>query len=129
MKKISQKELRRINLISFTHKGVPLLNNCGEKHWNWKGGVSLINQIIRQSTEYKLWREKVFEKGKYTCIRCKKGGRLNVDHVKSLSTIISENKIKTMSDARSCKILWDIDNGRILCINCHKKNKKLSREK
>lgn len=39
----------------------------GDKHWNWKGGVSTINQILRQRIELKEWRKKVFERDSFTC--------------------------------------------------------------
>ena len=35
--------------------------------------------------------------------------------------VISENKIKTFEEAINCKELWDITNGRTLCITCHRK--------
>lgn len=29
--------------------------------------------------------------------------------------------ITTINEAIDCKELWDVDNGRVLCIPCHKK--------
>ena len=43
---------------------------AGEKHSNWQGGITPINQAIRNSFEYKLWRTAVFERDNYTCIWC-----------------------------------------------------------
>jgi hypothetical protein len=36
------------------------------------------------------------------------------------SEILKEYNVKTLDDAHKCKELWDINNGRTLCINCHK---------
>jgi 5-methylcytosine-specific restriction endonuclease McrA len=54
------------------------------------------------------WRKAVFERDEYTCIICKqKGGKLNADHIKPF---------KAFPELR-----YDINNGRTLCIECHKK--------
>jgi formate-dependent nitrite reductase cytochrome c552 subunit len=83
-------------------------------HWkgkdvpNWRGGVSSQNDLIRHSTEYKLWRTAVFTRDNFTCIWCGyKGNKLNADHIKSF--------------AEYPELRFAIDNGRTLCINCHKK--------
>jgi 5-methylcytosine-specific restriction endonuclease McrA len=87
--------------------------NAGEKHYCWKGGVTPINMKIRNSKEYKIWREAVFERDNWTCVWCKtksgKGKRvvLNADHIKPFA-LFPELRLA-------------IDNGRTLCVSCHKK--------
>ena len=80
-----------------------------EQHWNWKGGITEMNQKIRGSLEYKLWRTAVFERDNYTCIWCgnKKGGNLQADHIKPF--------------AHYPELRFAIDNGRTLCRECHQK--------
>jgi 5-methylcytosine-specific restriction endonuclease McrA len=83
------------------------LGVTGSKNVNWKGGVTPINEKIRKSSEYKLWREAVFARDGYTCIWCgKKGGELNADHIKPF--------------AYYPELRFAIDNGRTLCVPCHK---------
>lgn len=79
----------------------------GEKHPNWKGGITPKNVSIRFSPEYKLWRKAVFERDKYTCIWCgsSKSGTLQADHIKPF--------------AYYPEIRFAIDNGRTLCKTCH----------
>jgi len=81
---------------------------AGEKNPNWKGGVSKINNILRHSLEYKLWREAVFKRDNYNCIWCGQvGGKLVADHIKPFALFP--------------ELRFAIDNGRTLCKNCHKK--------
>jgi 5-methylcytosine-specific restriction endonuclease McrA len=93
--------------ISLAKKGIPTTYNKGEKSNLWKGGLSTKNQLIRQSTEYKLWRTSVFERDNYTCIWCGiVGGKLNADHIKPF--------------ALYPELRFAIDNGRTLCVPCHR---------
>lgn len=92
----------------------------GEKHHNWKGGLSSISKKIRTMPEYKQWRSNCFTRDEWVCQTCHKKGYLTVHHIKSLISIVRKNSIKTMEDARKCKDLWEEDNGVTLCEECHK---------
>ena len=79
----------------------------GEKCYRWKGGLTHAKLALRHSLEYRLWRTAVFVRDNYTCIWCgKRGGALNVDHIKSFS--------------HYPELRFAIDNGRTLCVPCHK---------
>lgn len=94
----------------------------GENHYNWKGGITSLVMRIRNSEEYKIWRESIFKRDNFICVLCKESGYINADNYpKSFSQILKENNIKTFKEALNCKELWDIFNGRTLCIDCHKK--------
>jgi hypothetical protein len=98
--------------ISIGHKGVPSKKNKG---------LTKINKLVRLMLDYDSWRLKVFERDNYTCQLCNlKGVCLNAHHKKRLSLIVKEHNIKTLFQARSCKELWDINNGITLCEKCHK---------
>jgi len=108
--------------MSEAHKGKKVLNRSGNKNHNWKGGVTSLGLQIRSNLKYKKWREFCFVRDGYTCVFCgAKGGRLNVDHIEAFSKIIQDNSITSVTKALRCKKLWDIKNGRTLCIECHKK--------
>lgn len=79
----------------------------GAKNSQWKGGVTPINHAIRMSAEYKLWRISVFTRDNYTCIWCGQvGNTLNADHIKPFAFFP--------------ELRFAIDNGRTLCVPCHK---------
>src|SRR3990167_150456 len=88
----------------------------------WRGGVTPFYHIIRECVEAKIWRTRVFELDNYNCQMCQKRGGiiLNADHIKPFALIIKENNITNFKEAISCSELWDISNGRTICINCHK---------
>lgn len=94
----------------------------GNKNPNWKGGIAF-KASIRDCFKYRQWRSDIFTRDDFTCQWCKiKGERLNADHYpKAFSVIIKEYNIKTLEEALVCEELWNLNNGRTLCINCHKK--------
>lgn len=85
----------------------------GERHHNWKGGITSINEKIRKSLEYQLWRKAVFERDNYTCVFC--GARSG----KGKKVVIHADHIKPF--ALFPELRFAIDNGRTLCIDCHRK--------
>ncbi len=83
-------------------------------------GSNNLRKIIQELDEYKFWRKKIFERDKFTCIKCSVvGGKMVVDHIIPFSEIIIKYKIKNSEDAKKCNLLWDIDNGRTMCKKCH----------
>lgn len=95
----------------------------GEKsHW-WKGGITSLVQQIRHCFKYRQWISDIFTRDDFTCQVCGiRGGYLEADHYpKMFSTIFKENNIKTFEEAINCEELWNINNGRTLCKECHQK--------
>lgn len=99
------------------------LGKFGESSNNWRGGVYPTNMLIRRSQKYRLWREEVFKRDNFTCVECgdSTGGNLNADHIEAFATLLHKYGISTIQAALICSDLWDIKNGRTLCVPCHKK--------
>jgi hypothetical protein len=98
------------------------IGNKGELAGNWKGGITKINLILRESQFNKAWKLDILTRDKFTCRICGvKGGSLHVHHIKPFSKILKENKITSIEDGELCEELWMRDNGITLCIDCHKK--------
>jgi 5-methylcytosine-specific restriction endonuclease McrA len=97
---------------------------AGKNHYNWRGGISKLARTIRHSYKYRQWRSDVFTRDDFTCQSCsKKGDYLEAHHLKRLVKILEEYNIKTIDGAFACEELWNINNGRTLCLKCHNKTK------
>jgi len=78
------------------------------RHASWKGGVSDENNAVRHSIEYRMWRNAVYKRDDYMCQECgQRGKKLNADHIKPFALFK--------------ELRFDVDNGRTLCVECHKK--------
>lgn len=79
----------------------------GEKHPNWKGGITLETEKVRRSKEYQNWRISVYKRDKYTCQKCQDatGHNLHAHHIINYSSCL--------------ELRFDINNGITLCNNCH----------
>lgn len=101
-------------------KGVKRPQITGKNHYLWNGLTPLVEQV-RKCIEYRQWRSDVFSRDDFTCQMCgERGGKLHADHIKQFAFIIVENEIKTMKQARECSELWNLNNGRTLCVPCHR---------
>lgn len=112
-RKYSEEHKRKLSMAhkgkTIASKGVSRLWMRGSNNHNWKGGTyGTERSCLMGRVEYKLWRESVFKRDNYTCIWCgQKGGKLNADHIQLW---------KDFPELR-----FAIDNGRTLCVGCHKK--------
>lgn len=79
----------------------------GNKSPLWRGGITPENIKIRNSIEYRLWREAVFARDNWTCQRCgQRGQKIHPHHVRNFAQFFD--------------IRLAIDNGITLCENCHR---------
>lgn len=103
------------------NKGKHLPQIAGANSPHWKGGITPLNQQIRHCPEYRNWIEQIFRRDNWTCTKCNQiGGNLEADHFpKPFCQILVDNEIKTFEDALKCSELWDISNGRTICLKCH----------
>lgn len=89
------------------NKGKKMPEMTGEKHFAWKGGTYDRDRKIDMGRKnYRAWRMAVLERDGYKCIWCGNENNLNADHIKSY--------------IKYPELRYAIDNGRTLCVNCHK---------
>jgi len=94
---------------------------AGEKSHLWRGGATSLRLKIRGCFEYRQWRTSIFKRDNYQCVLCGGKGRLNADHYKiSFAKILIDFNVKSIDDAEKCNELWNTENGRTLCLSCHK---------
>lgn len=86
----------------------------GELHWNWQGGKKPINERIRNSLEMKLWREAVFRRDNWTCVWC------GIKFIKGITGVVQIQADHIKPFALFPELRFAIDNGRTLCIDCHR---------
>lgn len=93
-------------------------SHSGSRSHFWRNGACQQNKTERQkimlTDEYKDWRKSVFTRDNYTCQQCGcNRGTFHAHHIKSF---------KEHPD-----LIFDVDNGITLCINCHRKTKSWGR--
>lgn len=96
-------------------KGFKKGENCGEKHFNWKGGRWL------------YWRKKAMERDNFTCQHCglREPEIMDVDH--KIPIKISDRK-KRDSWKNETIVLTRLENLQVLCPNCHKRKSNKDRK-
>ena len=79
----------------------------GKDHWAWRGGsYDEDRRIDMGRAKYRKWRTAVLERDSCTCVLCGNKFDLNVDHIKPY--------------ANYPKLRYSLNNGRVLCVVCHK---------
>lgn len=85
------------------------------------GGTDYIVNRVRSLSIYRDWKKEIIKRDKQ-CIKCGKKKTLNVDHYPiSLVELIRKYNVKKPQETKQYKEFWDINNGRALCLKCHKK--------
>jgi len=106
--------------------------SLGENNHNWRGGTTKLEGYIRTLPQYQKWRSGVYKRDRYTCQMCFSQGKSNLHahHIIYFSSILKNNHVTTLDDAKFCKDLWDIGNGITLCDDCHRyTHKRAKKEK
>ncbi len=93
----------------------------GDKNNLWKGGVSPLHKRVRSSARYKKWRKEILKRDKI-CIDCNSNKNLRAHHIIPFYEIMFKHRVTTYGRALKCKQLWDLNNGELLCKQCHQKH-------
>jgi len=83
---------------------------------------STIIRKIRASKKYKDWMKEVLWSSGFKCSDCGMPLEYNagqVHHKVHLSKIVDDNNLLTLEQALTCKELWNLNNGTVLCCFCH----------
>lgn len=108
----------------FSGERNPVYGIRGEAHHAYKADEDRIGPLIKLIRNYyktTFWRKEILKRDNFKCTNtnCNSTEKLHVDHIESLALIIVKWNISTLEEAKKCPILWDINNGRVLCEKCH----------
>jgi hypothetical protein len=91
----------------------------GDKHPNWKGGISRKYDRYKGTEEWIAWRKEVYERDDYTCRKCSyKSGldkpwqKLEPHHIIGVSDLIKHKMVQH---------IFNPDNGVTFCYRCHRR--------
>ena len=80
----------------------------GDKHHNWKGGVTYPIAALRKTKAYRHWRQAVLDRDNHQCTECAtKDTRLDAHHIKSFTHFP--------------ELRFVVNNGKTVCVRCHAK--------
>jgi len=74
---------------------------------------------IQNLPRYTIWKNAVYAKKGRKCESCNKSGNLEVHHIRSLHSIVRAYQIGNIKETKMQVLLWDVNNGQILCKECH----------
>ena len=116
-KKMSEETKKKISEVKKKNPtrywlGKPRYNMRGTNSNFWTGvNHKTERRKAMESLEYKNWRRSVFTRDNYACVQCgtkgNEGAYLQADHIKMW--------------AFYPELRYDLNNGRTLCLECHKK--------
>lgn len=107
------------------------LTKSGENASAYRGGKTPLSKRLRTSSRYYEWRDKVFARDSYRCVKCGDNSYLHAHHVKPFGKMLDEfiewykkmghTKPPQLKQALHYELFWDVDNGVTLCTQCHQK--------
>ncbi len=84
----------------------------GAKNFNWKGGVTPANKMLREISGMKQWRDSVFLRDKYLC---------QMPNCDKIERFLEAHHIKRFIDFPEERM--SVKNGITLCKSCHNRTK------
>jgi DNA repair exonuclease SbcCD ATPase subunit len=76
---------------------------------------------IEKMPKYSNWRTAIFERCGKRCEMCGSTKDLEIHHRTSFDALLRHYQINTVEKAFECDALWDLNNGSVLCKECHAK--------
>jgi len=118
-----------------------LVQLFGKDNPAYRGGITKLRTLIRNSKIYRDWKELIYQRDKYRCVDCGiigTGKTLNAHHCNvDFGDILQafKNKYSKYESPKDDKMLvmlastytpfWDMKNAVTLCAKCHHKRHEL----
>lgn len=85
------------------------------------GGTQYTAKRIASLQKYRNWKKEIKIRDKFKCVQCGNANNLNIDHYPvPLAVMIKKYNIKKPQQAKQFEEFWNMNNGRTLCLSCHK---------
>jgi hypothetical protein len=101
----------------FSGSANPMFGKSGSLCPSWKGGITPVHELIRRGAPYLKWRQTVLRRDGYRCLDC--GVRGGWDKEQKRQVTLNADHIYQF--AIYPRLRLDVDNGRTLCEDCHKR--------
>jgi len=104
--------------LSIVLKGRKLPDRSGKNHWNWKGGITPYYNKLKNSLDWKQWREEVFKRDNYTCQKC----GYHPVYDKPVQRLLNPHHmipVRKLIKTKFEKYIFNPNNGITLCVKCH----------
>jgi len=96
----------------------------------WGVGATRFKRRIMNMAEYRQTKSMCLLRAHNKCENCGAGlgelspngnviEQLDLHHIQPLDTLLKQNNITNIQQARLCLDLWDLNNMQILCHDCH----------
>jgi len=93
----------------------------GKDHFNWKGGRTVLRDIIRKSSYSQRYRKECFKRDGWKSALSGSNGRLEHHHLTAFSTLIKRHEITKDNWINFKDVLFDLDNALTLTEKEHNK--------
>jgi hypothetical protein len=106
--KLSKDHMSKMQILGCSPEANAKKAHKGEAHPRYIKDRSQVKSK-RSRYENTVWTKSIFERDNFTCQDCgQRGGKLQADHIKPYCICSEDEK-------------WNLENGRTLCVPCHKK--------
>lgn len=92
-------------------------NLVGERNPNWKGGLTDINRMARNSWQYRDWKKASLAKANYKCESC---GIDDGNECSCCGTKIKLHVHHIKSFSKYPELRFEVTNSKVLCPKCHR---------
>ena len=82
-----------------------------EKNPNWKGGITKLYLLKRNTMQMREWKKNVLKRDGFKCVECGDTKKLHCHHIVPFRDCIKSNENE----------ITNINNGITLCLSCHRK--------
>lgn len=82
--------------------------------------IDKFKRELEDSTKNVIWKEMVMKKKGKFCKKCGNSKEIGVERIAPVEKIVEIEEINDWSDIRRNSLLWNTQNGRVVCKKCRR---------